>query len=143
MGEDELVLFAEEHRGSLPAGFDAAAQELTVLLQTGAEIDLLDRGSRAPLNQRIRRAVIIELRAFLCTTDKRYAEVRRHGTALSRTSLASMSAYVAGAVGISAGVATACVAFVALAVTNISIGTFCQLTADDRPAVESKKRRAK
>ena len=144
MTDDDLILFAEEHRARLPAGFDAVAQELAVLLETGAEIDLLDRGPRAPLNQRIRRAVIIELRACLCTADKRYADVRAQGKALSRASLASVSGYVAAAVGISAGVATACVAFVALAFANISIGTFCQLTADDRSAADSgKKSRAK
>ena len=143
MTENDLVFFAEEQRANLPAGFDAVAQELTVLLETGAEIDLLDRGPRAPLNQRIRRAVIMELRAFLCTGDKRYADVRAQGNALTRASLASVSGYVAAAVGISAGVATACVAFVALALANIGIGAFCQLTADDRSAaVSSKKTRA-
>ena len=60
---DDLVLLAEEHRASLPPGFDAVAQELAVLLETGKPIDVSDRGGS--LNLRIRQAVVRELQDFL------------------------------------------------------------------------------
>jgi hypothetical protein len=127
---DDLVLLAEEHRANLPPGFNAVAQELTVLLETGQPIDVSDRGGS--LNLRIRQAVVRELRDFLCTDNKKYREVRAHGKVITRTSITSVAAYVAGAVGISAGAAMACVAFVALAVGNVGIGVFCRLSKDEK-----------
>lgn len=125
MTNTELVLIAEEHRADLPPGFDALSKELEVLLATDRGIPDVTRGGS--LNHRIRQAALQELRGFLCTKDPRYDDVREHGKTITRTSLASIAAYVAGAVGISAGMATACVAFVALAVMNVGIGTFCRL----------------
>lgn len=131
MTNSDLVLLAEEYRGSLPSGFDASCHELGVLLEGGAPISTLDRGVSGSLNQRIKQAVIGELREFLCTDAERYKDVRAHGKTLTRTSITSISAYVAGAVGISAAAATACVAFVALAVAKVSVGTFCRLSEDN------------
>jgi hypothetical protein len=45
-----------------------------------------------------------------------------------------VSAYVAGAVGISAGAAMACVAFVALAVAKVGVGAFCRIVKDEPAA---------
>jgi hypothetical protein len=129
MTHNELVLFAEEHRTSLPIGFDGTAEELTVLMQRGAPITATARGAAGPLNIRIKDAVVLELRDLLCTDSVRYADVRTHGHVVSRASLASIAAYVAGALGITAGAATACVAFVALAVAKVGSGAFCRLTA--------------
>jgi hypothetical protein len=127
---ENLVLLAEEYRASLPPGFDAVAQEVTVLLETGSPIDTVDRGDS--VNQRIRQAVLRELRDFLCTDHKKYEEVRAHGRVITRMSITSVAAYVAGAVGITAGAAMACVAFVALAVGNIGTGVFCRLAKGDK-----------
>lgn len=124
---DDVVLIAEEYRAELPPGFDAVSQELVVLLQSDAPIQALARGPGDSMNHRIRQAALQELRGLLCTNDRRYSDVRAHGKVITRTSLASVASYVAGAVGISAGMAMACVAFVALAVANVSVGTFCRL----------------
>jgi hypothetical protein len=131
MANHDLILLAEEHRGDLPPGFDAMSQELEVLLANGRDIPHLTRGDGGSLNHRIRKAVLQELRGFLCTDDPRYAQVREHGGTITRTSTAGIAAYVAGAVGISAGMATACVAFVALAVLNVGVGTFCRVVDDN------------
>jgi len=132
MTQTDLVLLAEEYRGSLPPGFDGESQELAVLLESGAPITELTRGKGGSINRRIRQAVVCELRDFLCTNAPRYDEVRAHGKVITRTSLASVSAYVAGAVGISAGAAMACVAFIALAVANVGVGAFCRLAAEEK-----------
>jgi len=132
MPDSDLVLLAEEHRADLPAGFDALAQELGLLIQEGRPLEDLTRGKSDSLNHRIRQATVQELREFLCTNDRRYAETRAHGKTITRASLASVAAYVAGAVGISAAMATACVAFVALAILNVGIGTFCRVTDEPK-----------
>ena len=138
MPDSDLVLLAEEHRADLPAGFDALAQELGLLIQDGRPLGDLTRGKKDSLNHRIRHAAIQELRGFLCTNDRRYAEVRAHGKTITRTSLASVAAYVAGAVGITTAMATACVAFVALAILNVGVGTFCRVTDDPATRAHSK-----
>jgi len=125
--DEELALLAEQHRGDLPSGFDAVAHEVGLLLESGAAIETLTRGVKSSLNHRIRAAVLSELRDLLCTDNKRYADVRAHGNTITKTSIASASAYVAGAVGISAAAATACVAFIALAVSKVGVGVFCRL----------------
>jgi hypothetical protein len=130
----DLVLLAEEHRRNLPEGFESTANELSVLLETGAPLHAMTRGSQGSMNQQIKAAVLRELRDLLCTNDKRYEDVRAHGKVITRTSLASVSAYVAGAVGISAGAAMACVAFVALAVAKVGVGAFCRIVKDEPAA---------
>ena len=133
MSDLELVLLAEEHRRDLPAGFESAASELAVLLEAGAPLTAATRGGAGSLNQRIKAAVLAELRELLCTNDVRYKDVREQGKVITRTSLPGVAAYVAATVGISAAAATACVAFVALAVAKIGVGAFCRVS-DDRPA---------
>ena len=127
MADADLVIFAEEHRSDLPPGFAALSEELTMLIDNGRPLDDLSRGGTS-LNYRIRRAAVLELRGFLCTNDPRYEEVRTHGKTISRMSLTSIAGYVAGTVGISAAMATACVAFVALAILNVGVGTFCRVS---------------
>jgi hypothetical protein len=100
------------------------------MLQTGVPIAAAARGGEGSTNQRIKAAVLGELRELLCTENVRYEDVRDHGRVITRTSLAGVSAYVAGAVGISAGAAMACVAFVALAVAKVGVGAFCRMVED-------------
>jgi hypothetical protein len=73
--------------------------------------------------------IVAELHLLLCTTDNRYKDVRSKGKIFSQAALPAVAAYVAGACGISVGLATGGVAFIAIAVFRVGVGVFCRVSS--------------
>jgi len=128
--DSELVAFAERYRCFLPDGFQ---EEIDVLKSELAQqrsivpLRAKGRGSRRQSNVSIRAAILQELSLFLCTDDARYADLRGNGRKLTKEVVQFMAGVIVGLLGVASGVATACVAFLALACARIGLGTFCRL----------------
>ena len=150
--EMELMEFAESQRGKLPDRFFAELSAMEADLARGRwpqeprsrsvrSLASVPKKQQDALKPGLRSAILAELRLLLCGNDPRYRDVRERGKALSKAGLGAVSAYVAGAVGISLGVATAAVAFIALALCRLGVGVFCRITAPPdvfAPAGKSK-----
>jgi len=128
--DPELVAFAEEHRQFLPEGFleevDALESEL-VQDRSILPLRAKGRGRRKNSNVRIRAAILEELSLFLCSDDARYKDLRGTGKKLTKDATKFIAGVIVGTLGITSGIATGCVAFVALACMRVGIGVFCRL----------------
>lgn len=129
---NELVEIAEKHRALLPDGFLIQRDHIAACLERGERVGPLvfRSGAKGRKHLTIPYAVMSELRLLLCTGDERYAEVRRKGESFVKGALPAVSGFIAGSCGVSEGVATACVAFIALCVFKIGVGAFCQVAAE-------------
>lgn len=128
--ERELQELAEMGRKLLPKEFFAFNDSVDTLVRTGVlrpKTRTRD-GSEESWSSRIGLAALEQLRMYLYTDDGRYKDVRAKGKSLARSAVQAIAAYIAGAFGLTVGVATAAVAFLALAITRIGVGTFCELT---------------
>jgi hypothetical protein len=131
----ELEELAESHRGKLPADFFTGLTELEADLARGRWPEeprprgeaQAKKGGKRKTKPGLRTAVLEELRLLLCTNDGRYKEVREQGQSLTKVGIAAVAGYVAAALGVSLGLATGAVAFIALAVLRVGAGAFCRL----------------
>ena len=138
--EQELAVLAAAYREYLPEGFEEEVAVIETELAGGRDIlAIRERGSRGRKGSvaRIRSAVLEELSLFLCSKDPRYKDLRKTGNTLSKDAANFIAGVVAGALSLSAGVATGCVAFLSLAALRVGIGTFCRLNPP--PSKEKKK----
>jgi hypothetical protein len=94
-------------------------------------------------NVGIRAAILEELRLFLCTDHSRYKNLRTQGKKLTKDAILFIAGVIGGTLSLPAGVATACVAFIALACLRVGAGTFCRLipspAQEQHNAPETKK----
>lgn len=77
-------------------------------------------------------AALEELTLLLCTNDRRYAEVRARAGNFSNTVLPAVAGYVSATVGVSVAIAGAGVAFVALAILRVGVGSLCRAVKKER-----------
>lgn len=126
----ELVDIAEQYRSLVPQGFLAEVDTLASdLVQNRPVVAMRSKGRRgvAFTNARIKAAILDEISLFLCTDDARYEGLRGEGRELGKDAVHFIAGIVVGTLGLASGVATGCVAFVALACAKVGIGTFCRL----------------
>lgn len=130
----DLKRFVDDYRASLPAGFDEEVLLLESDLAEGRKLATWQpRGAENEIdhvtinNVSLRNAILRELSLFLCSDHPRYADVRGRGKELTSISVSMIAGYLAATIGLSLGVATAAVGFIALAISRVSLGVFCQL----------------
>ncbi len=156
--DPELVVFAEQHRHLLPEGFmeeiDALESQLVQNVPIRPTRVKGQMDASTPSNSELRAAVLKELSLFLCSDDTRYTDLRGTGRKLSKDAVHFIAGVIVGTLGIASGMATACVAFVALACLRVGVATFCRLnppprklrgvdpTAGRRPGCAGKKKRS-
>jgi hypothetical protein len=125
----ELKAIAEEHRADFTQEFFRYRDFVEESLEAENWPELRFRlGQETSRDSKLVKAILSELRALLCTEDKRYSDVRRSAGVFSKVALPAVAAYVAGAVGISVGLASGGVAFIALAVFKVGKNVFCKTT---------------
>ena len=126
----ELAELAERHRGELPIGFFQSRDFIEASLSAGHWPDELRE--RAVIGRdeaaRLANAVLKELHVLFCTSDSRYKGIREEGDKFCSIAVPAVASSVATALGITSGVATGAVAFVALAVLKIGTAVFCRLS---------------
>jgi hypothetical protein len=88
-------------------------------------------------------AIVRELSLLLCSDDARYASVRSDGQKLSRDGVRFVAGVIVGALGLTAGAATACVALVAMACLKVGVGVFCRLNPLDVQTTQTPRVSAK
>jgi hypothetical protein len=148
--DPELIELAEEHRHLLPRGFNQEADAVEAALSKGQTLLAFrskGRGKAKKSNVGIRAAVLEELRLFLCTEDVRYKDLQAGGKSLTKQSVLVIAGWVAATLGITTGIATACVSFLALAILRLGVATFCRLNpppaADPKGASKTSKGRTR
>ncbi len=96
---------AERNRGEVDALFIAYRDFVEESLSSGRwpEAVRFRDGSMSSVSVRLAQAVLVELRALLCTDDRRYAEIRKQGGKFSQVALPAVAGYVAGVLGLSTG----------------------------------------
>jgi hypothetical protein len=122
----ELVAFAERHRKLLPGDFFRDLESARLDLSRGVWPEVVRPRGRPGSRGRAVKAVLEEIYVFLCTGDRRYANLRRSGRQLGMASTGAMAGYVAAAAGVSVAAATGAVAFVVLGVVQIGVAAFCR-----------------
>ena len=129
--EAALAAIAENGRSEIPEEFFRHRRHVAACLEARMWPEpLVTRkatGSSGPWS-RVAYAALAELRLLLCTQNKKYEDVRVKAGSFTKVALPAVSGYVAGTLDISLGVATACVAFVALCVFRLGAGVFCSMT---------------
>lgn len=123
----ELIRLAESSRGELDRDFfqvrDFAQSRLEASVWPGL---LAERGPWRESSARLVDACLHELRILMCTDDPKYSEVRRAGGGFSAACVPVVAGVVAASLGIATGVASAGVAFVALAVLEVGRNSLCR-----------------
>ena len=126
-----FVAFAEQHRPLLPEGFIQEVDALEAELVQNRSIQPMVAKGRGRAwktsNVGIRAAVLEELRLFLCTDHSRYKDLRTQGGKLTKDAVLFIAGVIGGILSLPAGVATACVAFLAMSCLRVGVGTFCRL----------------
>lgn len=142
--ERDLSAIAEAHRRFLPKGFEEEVAALEVELDGGRSVlAMRQKGKKVRKDSsiRIRTAILEELSLFLCSDHDRYRDLKESGAELSKESVQFISGVVVGALGVTSGVATGCVAFIALATLRVGIGVFCKLNPPPQQSKVSQKRK--
>jgi hypothetical protein len=124
-----LINLAEAGRKDLPGDFLEFCESLEGDLSTGLRPQpKTKRGAQTSIwVSKIGPAIVSELHALLCTRDSKYADVRRTGKGLAEKTIPALGIVIAGTFGVPEALATAAVAFVALAVFRVGVATFCRL----------------
>jgi len=132
---NELQEMSESGRTLLPSGFLEQLRILESEICTNQPpFSTRTRGTKkvSRLAKRYTKAIMAELFIFLCTDDRRYADLRKRGENFSGTAAAAVAGYVASALGLAVGVVTAGVAFAMLVLLRVGTGSFCRLMDDPR-----------
>ena len=132
-GDPELLRVAEEWRARLDASFFQYRDYVEARLEENEwpePLRFYSAETGADESQaRLVDMIMAELHLLLCSNDKRYGEVRKSGKVFSQAALPAVAAYVAGACGVSVGLATGGVAFIAIAVFRVGVGVFCRASS--------------
>jgi hypothetical protein len=135
---------AEELRAELPSGFREEVDRFAADLAQGRGLtDRRAKGRRSQTNAAVTAAIVRELSLLLCSDDARYASVRSDGQKLSRDGVRFVAGVIVGALGLTAGAATACVALVAMACLKVGVGVFCRLNPLDVQTTQTPRVSAK
>ena len=122
----------ERGRAQLPAGF----LEYTQYSQAQIESGLWPSpwGERAGLKPQkpgvtFAAAVIEELRILLCTSDKKYEDVRKSGKNFAKIGTTAVAGFVAGRFGVELAVASSAAAAGLLMIVRVGMESFCKASS--------------
>lgn len=119
-----LVQLAHLTYQNLPPQFSTDIGDLATL-SAPPKILELDEASPPWSNGSICQTILGELSLYLCTSDSKYDTLRSQGENATTALVAMLGGTVATKFGITSMAATACVAYVALAVVKLGVGVFC------------------
>jgi hypothetical protein len=74
-------------------------------------------------------AVIEELRVLLCTSDKKYEDVRKSGKSFAKLATTAVAGFVAGRFGVELAVASSGAAAGLLLVVRVGTESFCRASS--------------
>ena len=119
-----LVQLAYSTCQNLPPQFSIDIGDLATL-PAPPKILELDEATHTWSNGSICQTILGELSLYLCTSDPKYDTLRSQGENATTALVAMLGGTVATKFAISSMTATACVAYVALAVVKLGVGVFC------------------
>lgn len=129
--EDRVKAVISGLDSELPDDFYATLTKVEAAIETGVVPELLqEKGlldAAIPLAKRLTKALLAELREFLCTKSRKYADIRKKKQTLTDVVIAALALHVSQVAGVSLGAATAAAGFGILLVGRIGVGAFCKL----------------
>lgn len=143
----ELVELAEQYRSVVPDDFFREVDSLSADLAQNRPLMKMTQkgGKRDQTSSRLKAAILEELSVLLCTDEPRYASVRNDSKKITKDAVHFMAGVIVATVGVTSGVATGGVAFIAIACARVGVGVFCKLNPPPKGATlirpEGKKTR--
>ena len=123
----------EKGRTQLPAGFFEYTEYSQAQIERGRWPSQWNEraGGAAKLPGTVfARAVLEELRVLLCTSDKKYDDVRRSGKSFAKIATTAVAGFVAGRFGIELAVASSAAAAGLLLVVRVGSESFCRASSE-------------